>query len=155
MTRFGLSEPIVVGEYDEETNTYKNVKKLEDMAGPMPNKAEIKSDADLDYTSIKTLFQKDSDKFMENVCNSVISSLRRTDRFHHLLDNEKYLLLYSKIEDIVRDIFDISPDTNMKMYMFQNDDGLSIHIGNTNSIFMTRVEEIFRKTQCMTPKNHE
>ena len=168
MTRFGLSEPIVVGEYDEETNTYKKCKKLEDIVKQRPIKAEteveIKSVLDLDYTKDPEEFQKDLDKVMENVYKSVRDksmenvyksvrdSLKQTDRFRKSLDNEKYLLLLSKIEDIIRDIFDISPDTEIKTYMFQNDDGVSIHIGNEHSIFMAKVGEIFRKTQCLKPE---
>lgn len=139
MTRFGLSEPIVVGEYDEETNTYKNVKKMEDMVKPGPIKVETEVETNLD-------------EFMEKFCKEACSSLKRTARFRHLLDNEKTLLLVSRITDIVKDIFDISPDADIKMYMFQNDDGLSIHIGNEDSIFMAKVGEIFRKTQCLKPE---
>ena len=139
MPMFSVSNPIVVGEYDKETNTYKNVKKLEDMVKPRPIKAETEVETNLD-------------EFMEKFCKEAYSRLKRTDRFRHLLDNEKTLLLVSRITDIVKDIFDISPDADIKMYIFQNDDGLSIHIGNENSIFIAKVAEIFRKTQCLKPE---
>lgn len=42
MAKFGVSEPIAFVEYDEETNTYKNGKKLEDiMAEPRPKRTRV------------------------------------------------------------------------------------------------------------------